>query len=786
MSLLDRKLLRDLARLKGQALTVALVVASGVTSYVCLQGTWASLERARIAYYERYRFADLFVHLRRAPESVRERLEELDGVTVVETRLVEEVTVPLDDLEEPATGRLVSLPSSGEPARLDDIAIVEGRRVDPGRTDEIVVLESFATAHDLHPGDRLPVVLAGTLRRPRIVGVALCPEYVFPSTTAALYTDDARFAVVWMDERAVAPAFEMEGAFDDVLVSLQPGASERALADALDRTLEPYGGLGTITRARQPSNFALAGEMAGLREWAALTPIIFLLIAAFLLNVVLSRLVALQRTQIAMLRALGIGKLAIAAHYTKLVTVIVLAGAAIGIGVGAWLGSEMTQMYTRYFKFPDLHYILDWRTLVIATATSLAAALAGALLSALRVARMAPADAMRPPAPARYRRSILDRLTRVAGISGRMVARELQRRPLRFSLSVTGVAFAIALVVLGRFTNDAFEALARVQFEEAMREDLAVSFRDPVSERSALELGRIEGVRRAEAMLVLPVRFRAGARFRDAVLHGYEDDGELRRVVDTAGGVHAPPADGILLTSKLAEVLGLHVGDQVRVDVHAGAWPRTSMRVAGLVDEPMGLAGHARAEVLWRALREPPSVNVALLRIDPRLEGRVHHRLREMPAVSSVMSRSDTLAQFRRQSADWMAVMSLVLTLLATIVTIAVIYNGARVALSVRRRDFASLRVLGFTRAEISGVLLSEIGLQTALAIPLGLYLGKWLCGVMMSFFDPEQYRLPMEITPASFAFAAAVTIVAALLSGLLVRRRVDHLDLIGVLKTRD
>ncbi len=787
VSALQRKLLRDVAHLKGQVVTIALVVACGIASFVALRGSYASLERARARFYAEQRFADVFVQLERAPESVRADVEALPGVGRVESRIVEEAMVPLADLPEPVRGTAVSLPAD-EAAALDLVRLREGRRPEPGHADECILLHAFAEAHGIHPGDRVPVVLNGKLRRLVVVGTATSPEYVMAVVPNSLATDPARLPVLWMDRDVLAAAFRMEGAFNDLAVGLRPGASEAAAIDALDRVLARWGGLGAYGRARQPSNHMLDGELTQLSGMALLLPSIFLGVAALLVNLVLSRLVHLQQPEIATLKALGYADRQVGLHFLELVLLVGCAGAVVGLALGAWMGGALIDLYARYFKLPGLAFRFDLGDALLAAGISFAAAAAGAFSSVRRAVRMAPAEAMRPPAPARYRRSLVDRLglARAIGPSAQMVVRELQRRPLRTLLSSLAVASATALSVVGGWYYDGIEALFDIQFQRVMREDAAVTFVEPRPERAVRELGHLPGVLAAEGVRIVPVRFRHGFRHRDGAIWGYPDDIEMRRLRDARGRPVPLPPDGVVLTDMLARILGVRVGDTIEVELHEGGREKRRLVVNGLVNESFGLQGHMRMEPLRAWLRESPRVSLALLRLDPSQVALTDARLKELPRVVDVTRRANILERFRRQSGNMIVTIAAIIAAFAATITVGVVYNNARVALSLRGRDLASLRVLGFTRGEISAVLIGEQMVQVVAALPLGLVLGRALVGVLASMTDPETYRLPVLITTRAYAFAVVVTLAAAVVSALLVRRRLDHLDLIAVLKTRE
>lgn len=786
MTALDRKLLRDVRHLRGQIATIALVVACGVASFLALRGNYASLELARTAYYERFGFAHAFAQLERAPRSLLADIEALPGVARAEARVVRPVLLPLESGERPVTGRIVSHDPRGP--SLNRIDLREGRWLEAGRSDEVLLLEGFARARGITPGQSLRVIVNGRQRSMQVVGLVTSPEYIFAFAPGELSPDPSGFAVLWMDAPALEAAYAMEGAFNDVAVALQTGASEQGVLHDLDRVLTPFGGLGAYSQARQPSNYMIEGELTQLRSMSSAVPTIFLGVAALLLNLVLSRLVQLQRGEIAALKALGYHGLEIGLHFAKLVVLIAALGATLGIAAGGWLGAAMVELYRQYFKFPNLAFRLEPTSAGVAALVTLVASGLGALAAVRSVLRLAPAEAMRPPAPARYGRGWFDRLelTRLWGTAPQMVSRELRRRPVRALLSSVAIAASVALSVVGGFYYDATEELVRTQFFDVMREDVAVTFTTPRPERAARELEHFPGVLRAEPRREAPVRFLSGHRFREGMVIGYAEGAELRAPRDKAGREVALPPRGIVLTDKLAELLGLRLGDSLTLEFREGGRPTRQVRVAGLVAESFGLQGHMSLEALNELLGQEPLVSTVLLQVDPSSSASLQRRLAQVPSVVSVASRDELLRRFREQSADMILVFTSIITLFALIITYGVVYNNARVALSQRERDLASLRVLGFTRGEVSAMLLGEIAVQVLIALPLGLLLGRGLVGALGSTMDPETYRLPLLVTPRTYAFAALVTLIGSAVSALVVRRRIDRLDLIAVLKTRE
>jgi putative ABC transport system permease protein len=784
---LDRKLLRDLWNLKGQALAISLVIGAGVGMFIMYLSTFHSLRLTQQTYYDRYRFAHVFAGLTRAPLNLRERVAEIPGVARVEARVVVDVTLDVPGLSEPASGRLIGIDIPRRPM-LNDLFLRLGRFPSPGRPDEVVVSEAFAIARGLEPGDRIGAIINGRRRELELVGVALSPEYIYSIRPGELIPDDSRFGIFWMHGRGLAAAFDMEGGFNNVTLTILPDASEADVIARLDRLLAAYGGLGAVSRDLQMSHWYLDNELSQLQSVGLVLPVIFLLVAAFLLNVVLTRIVSIQREQIAALKALGYTNGELAWHYTKLSLLVGAAGGAVGVVFGAWMGSGMTSIYNAFFRFPTLTYHLPGNVVFGGVAVSFFAAILGALNAVRKVARLPPAEAMRPEPPARYRRSLLERagLARYLSAPVRMILRNVGRHPVRAATSVVGIAASVSMLVLGTFFLDSIGVLMDLQFFVIQRQDVTVTFVLPASARALHEIRRLPGVIDAEPMRAVPARLRLAQRSRIVSVQGLVPRAELNRVVDVAGGAMRLPPAGLVLSLKLAEVLDARVGDLLTIEVLDGERPIRQVPIAGIVEEYMGTSAYMDIDALRALVREGRTLTGAYLKVDQALAEALYRRLKETPMVAGVSLKRSAIESFEKTLAETFYVMIFFNLLFSSVIAFGVVYNAARVSLSERSRELASLRVLGFTRGEISFILLGELTVVVLLAIPIGMLLGYVFAGVLVAAFNTELYRFPLVVTPRTYAYAASAVLVAATLSGLAVRRRLDHLDLVAVLKTRE
>jgi putative ABC transport system permease protein len=766
---------------------IAAVIGAGIALFTLMSSCLHSLQLTRDTYYDRYRFADVFASAVRAPNHLLEEFRRIPGVAQARARVVVDVTLDVPGWNDPATGRLISMPPEDLPV-LCDVFLRRGRYLERGERDEVLVSEGFAEAHGLRPGNRLSAVINGRLRELRIVGIALTPEYVYSIGPGEIIPDDRRFAVMWMLRRPLASAFDMEGGFNDVVLRLAPGVAPRGVIARLDRLLEPYGGRGAIPRAQQMSHWYLQSELDGLRSFGTMLPIVFLVVAAFLLNVVMSRLVSVQRVQIASLKAIGYTDRQVGWHYVQWSLAVTALGAAAGIGLGAWMGSGATRLYTDFFKFPILRYQLPWDVVLQALAVSVAAAVLGSLGAVRRVVMLPPAEGMRPEPPARYDPSLVEQIGAGPLLSPpeRIILRTLERHPGRALVSVIGIAASGALLIAGSFSFDAMSRMIDVQFRFAQRYDVMVNFERPASPRAIDEVSRLPGVLHAEGFRAVAARLERGRRWRDVAITGIDPDSRLNRVVDVDLDRVVPPPEGLVLSRKLAEVLEARVGELLTVDVREGRRPTLHVPVVGLVDDTLGTNAYMQRSALHRMMQEADVLSGAYLHVDTRHRDELLHRLQRLPRVAGVMQQRAAIESFESTMGETVAIARAINVLFAIVIAFGVVYNAARIALAERARELATLRVIGFRRGEIARILLGEFALVTVVAIPLGLAAGRLMAVGVVAAYDTELFRMPLYISTATYATAAVTILAASFLSGYVVRRRLHRLDLIDVLKTRE
>ena len=788
MDALDRKLLRDLGRMKGQVVAVSLVMACGLAMMIMTRSLILTLESTRAGYYQQYAMADLFATLKRAPLAMAERLGALPGVAAVEARVVVEVTLDLPGQVEPSSGHIISLPQNGDPQKLNRVFLRSGRFPRPDDRREVVLGEAFAMANGLHPGDALVAVINGRREVLRICGIGLSPEFVFEARAGETLPNHKRFSVIWMNYRALAVAYNLDGAFNDVCINLAPGAPAGPVIQEMDRLLAPYGAGGAITRKEQASAQRLDDELRVLYSLSYAYPLVFLSVAAFMVNAVLSRIVRLQREQIAQLKALGYASRQVGIHYLKFVLVIGLLGTFIGGIAGRLLGARLVNMYTLFFRFPELAFRMDYHALALALVISMGASVLGVLTVVWQAVKLPPAEAMRPEPPADFKPSLFELigLTRWFSPVFRMALRNIERRPWQAAFTCCGLALATGLMVLPGAMSDSIDHLLTFQWNSAQRQDVAVFLTEAASGKGFHDLGHLPGVIHAEPIRSVGVRLKYGQHQRKLAVTGLARGAELNRQMDEREHPLTIPESGLLMSKKLADVLGAKVGDEVRIEVLEGRRSVVDVPIRGLVTDFAGVAAYMEIDALRRILKEGETVNGAFLTVDQRRWDDFMREVKGTPRASFVMVKRDQLAAFRETSGASMGILRKLYFVLAVVVAFGVVYNSARIALSERSRELATLRVVGLTLAEVRGVLVGELAILVLVALPGGLLFGRGLALFIMSSFSTETVRLPILINPSTYSVAVIVVLAAALCSFTLVSRMLAHLDLVGVLKARD
>ena len=770
-----------------QVLANALLVACGVSVAVMALSAQASLKSTQADYYGRTRFGDVFAYAKRAPVSTAMALSRIDGVAAVDARAMHRGLMRLPGAPRPALATLIALPRTPALA-LDQLVIMQGREPDPSRSDEVLALKTFLDAARLRLGDPVTLVVNGRQMRFKIVGSALSPEYVYAPAPGSMLPDDAHNAVFWGAPQVVERATGLGGAFSAVALKLSPGAQEAAVLGAVDTVLAPYGGPPAIGRADQVSHKFQADRITrfGLIAWVI--PPVFLLVAASLVHLVLSRLVESEREQIGLLKAFGYDDRTAAANYLRMAMVVGLIGALAGALMGLWMAHAVTGVLSEYMRFPQMTVRFSWSAFAVTSAVSIAAAAIGSGLAVRRALALAPATAMRPPAPTVYRRGGVERLPgwEVLDQPTRMIVRNIERYPARAGLTLTGLAVSLSLIIGSQFLFGSFDEVLDQAYFRARHWTDFVAFVEQRDAGVTASLKRLPGVIAAEPVRYAAVRVRRAGREADAYVQGIATDARLSNPLDTIDRPIPLKGRGLIVSTPLARRLDLLPGDTVELEVSEGRRPRATLPVSAVARDYAGLALYMDRRELGRLMGEADLANGAELLLAADQRPAFYAAITRAPMVAGVASRLDAVVAYRTTMMRTMTVEMSFFAGFAAAIAFGVAFNISRIALAERARDLATLRVLGFHRRECVYILLGELFALALAAGPIGV-LGGWsLAQALAAAFRAQDMTFPVLITARAYGVALLAYLAAIGLAALLVGQRVRTLDLVSALKTRE
>lgn len=786
MQAIDRKLWRDFVRLWAQGLAIALVLAAGITVIIMSVGMSRALNDSREAYYAQNRFGDLFAGARRAPDGLIQDIRNIPGVMEVEAQVRNYATLDIPGRAKPATGLLLSFDPMRPPAL--NIPILRSGRW-PEKPGDVVINEPFAEANGFQLGDTFSVNLNGRKRDVRITGTALSPEFIYTIGPGALMPQNETFGILWLTEDVLDAAFNMDGAFNDISLALLPGTNETDVVDALDLLLEPFGGRDAIGRDAQQSNAFLDAEIQQLEVLAYVLPPVFLGISVFLVNMVVWRIVFLERSEIGLMKAIGYSSWDICLHYLMLAGLIAVVGIVIGTVAGSWLAQAMAALYARYYDFPYLVFGVPSSVYAGSALLALAATSVGALRSAVKAAQLAPAVAMSPPAPPNFRRSVFDHLAAALRLSqpARMILRSLSQWPLRAATTLVGVALAVSTLVASSFFPDAVDDIVDKGFYQSNRQDVLLLFDPDVPLSGLADVARLPDVLQAEPQQYHAAVLRHGHREKRVPISTVGAASDLARVVDDEGRAMAPDGAGLLISERLATALDVRIGDTITTTFESGLRETFDIPVSGVVTQYFGLGAymqHAHLNALFRQAPRMSTVNVTLA--DPFEPAAFDQSVTDLPGVMGTIDMTANRMSFVETISQNILVVTTIYAVLGSIITVGVCYNAARIQLSERARELASLRILGFSKFDVAKVLVGEVMILVLLAQPLGWWFGTEVARWMTEGFSSDLYAIPLVLDHSTYARASLIVLSAAVLSTLVVARRLGQLDLIAVMKTRE
>jgi len=787
---LTRKLIRQIGRTRGQFASLVAVVAIGIAVYVLMTASYGELHDSLDRYYREYRFGDLLVQVRRAPASVVDVIRGIDGVAAAEGRLMFDARMEVpkspgnDGKHTSIKGRIVGVPDVGT-VSVNDVKVLSGRRPLKG-TAEALVDPQFTTAHGLVAGDSLTVYVSGKAAGLKVSGIATSPEFTYAtSNPSELYPDPSSFGVLFMSQYDAASLYGYQGEINQVLVKYGSSADTSATRVAIERALDKYGRIASLERKDQFSHVVISQKIESIRTISTTLPAIFLLVAAAIMYISVSRMVREQRLQIGIMKAIGYSGQQILAHYTGFAVAGGALGAAIGIGLGGLAVPAYMGVFAQYFNIPLGSGRVGLQEISASLAASVAASIIAGWLAARRVLALNPAQSMRPAAPPGAVKAELEWLPFIWNrltFSWKMAMRNLARHKGRAALTVMVAMFAVALLVMAMFMRDAVDYLFRETFAGRQHYHLAVNMSRPCNRRDLFFLKGIPGVDGIEAFCDYAVRIRNGTKQDDISIKGMPRDSRMWTLVDLEDRPVSVPETGMLLDETTARKVGLQPGDMAWLKMINGTRNEQPVLVRGLVRQLVGGGAFASAEQVNQLAGESNTFNGAWLTTgDP---DRVRDVLRESPVVISISSPAERLAEFEKMTGMVVFMVGLI-TLFGVAMGYSIIYTITSISIEERKREISFMKALGLTSWQAASIVFNENTALSAAGIALGLPLGNVMSRAFMAAKAGDMWTFPLVIYPRTYMFAAFGGYVFVTLAQWAGRRRIRQLDPIAELKTQ-
>ena len=792
MSVLDRKLLRELRGAGLRLAAIASILAIGVGMYVALGTAHRNLSHARMRYYARCRMADFWIDVKKVPLSELEPLWRLPGVVEIQARLQSLVTIDLEQVEQPLNGLVLSLPD--EPAAvINNIVLKRGSYFTPSRENETILNEAFARRRGLHPGQTLHVILNNRRQELFIVGTAVSSEFTYLVGAGSIVPDPEHFGVCYIKQSFAEEVLGLKGSANQVLGRLAPRVRERP-EEVLRRAellLADYGVFAATPLADQSSNRFLANEIEGLEAFGVINPAIFLAVAVLVLNVLISRLAEQQRVVVGTLKALGYTDGEMFWHFAKFGFAVGAVGSLGGCALGHGLAEAMTALYRTFFEFPTLHNEFYPRAHLVGICLGVACGVMGTVHGARHALRLRPAEAMRPRAPLRGGAIALEKLRwlwRRFSFGWRMTLRNVVRQRLRTAAGVFAAAMGACLAMNALLLARASEYMVHFQLERVQRSDLDLNFKDARGLDALDEARRLPGVDRAEPVFDLACTLRHGHRSHKGGLLGLSEGALLTMPRDAAGRHVRIPPWGLTLSRRLAQKLQVDRGGWVIVEPVQGLRRPVPAPVVQITDSYLGMVAYANLGYLNRLVGEELSINGVQLAVapDPAARRALYRELKQLPSVQAVTARADTIRTVRETLVKNQRVFIALLVLFSGAIFFGSVLNSSLVSLAEREREVATLLVLGYTPWQVGGLFLRESMLTNVTGTLLGLPLGYLLSVGITIAYDTEMFRIPV-VDPTRIGWLTFLLGIGfGLLAHLWVQRSILKLDWLEALKTKE
>ena len=792
MNALNKKLSRDIWKNKYLILAVSAIIAVGIGCFVGMMSAARNLEFARSNYYSISRLADFWIDLKKAPVEEVRRLTKISGISETRERIQFQVVLDLPDAVKPVSALLLSMPDK-KSTTINNIIIRKGTYFTSNRSNEVIVSEKFAKARKIEPGDTIIAVLNNQKKELIVTGVAISAEFVYMASPGSMIDEPGSYGLLFIKRSFAEDMFGFNGACNSVVGLLAPEVRDhpKEIVEELSDRLAPHGVFTGLSRSEQFSPMVLDGEMTQLVNLAYIFPMFFLVVAALILNVLMTRLAEQQRTVIGTLKAIGYDNKVLVYHFMKFAVMTGAIGGILGSLLGYWLGDLTTRMYVDYFTFPQLTSKFYPGLLFVAILIAVLFSILGTINGVRQIMQLEPAEAMRPAAPPFGGAILLEKIKwfwKGLDAGWQMILRGLFRSKGRTIIAIISAAMGSSIVVLAFGFVDSMDEMVDLQFNRVLKSDYHLTFNRELSLSAIDEIYRLPGVIHAEPVLNVGCTFTILNHSKRGGIMGIVGSGELTSPLNAEGKPIVVPSVGLLMTTRLMEQLKVRVGDYVEVIPVKGERKVHKLPVVEGINSMIGLAVYADYQWLNRTLGQENVINEVrvLVTHDSNGEKRFLQKIKEMPNLETLTDLGEQKSALNKQLNGAMRVSAVIMIVFAAVIFLGAILNGTLIALSERRREMATFRTMGYFDKEVGRLFLRENLLNTLIGSLIGLPLGYLMLVASMKGFVSDAYSFPAALDPLSYIYTMVLAVIFVLISQVVVMRNIQKQNWVEALSLKE
>jgi putative ABC transport system permease protein len=742
-------------------------------------------QSAKENYYRDYRLADIFAKVNAIPASAIPDIERIEGVREVSGRYVYDARVVSDKTDKLITLRLISVDTSYEGTPINNI-ILTGNGFSGGF--DIAADKAFQNAHGLKPGSAVRLIINRKEYELNICAYADSPEYVYAVKTATeIMPTPETFGYAFIPIENIWAFSGQTGFYNDVCIELESGVLYESVQSQLEDELKKYGLISIVRQKDQPSVAMVDMELNSISTISQVMPMLFMLMSSVVLYLMLKRIIEQERTQIGVLKAFGYRDNEIVGHYVSYGLITGLVGGILGCVYGAAVSVPYVEMFKTFFNLPTENANIPPLLLARSLGFALSSGVLGGFFGARRSLKLTPAQAMRPEAPKLVKFDLLKRLPLLKLIlssGGNMAVRTIARNKVRSAVIVLGLVFSFALMSFMGSYNLMIDYMMLNLFSKSQLYDAKISFDSPVDFEIAVgEVYNINGVSLAEGIMEVSAEIKNKHLKTGAIITGIEKNAMLYKIYDNDKALYlSPPEAGIVLSDVAAKTINAKKGDTLYISSPL-LDKDAPITVTEICSQNLGQGVYMELGALNSFFNLKKTASSVVVATDNVSE------INAYADTAENISFIDDKASLLKGYEDLLAPFDFLIYamwIFSVIISFAIIFNTSAISLSERKREYATLRVLGMQVTEVGDIMAFEYWLLCGVGIIFGIPFNMLLKQLLASVFATDSFTFPSATPLTAYLTAAAGCVLAVHLSNRSAVRQIRKFEMAEVLKERD